>query len=222
MLLFSGHDTNLAALLGALELYDPPFMLSYGSALLFELHKAEEAVDGKRSLRRRRMMEGEVEVDEAVGAGRRKRRMLKMRMNERITDGLVGRITGRSSSLFDSTGRAYRGRSEEAQMTKNMSPENLIVKLYLLEGIHNKSAVLKRLRIPGCDGESGDDRDGSGSGGDSDCRLSQLIKSYKDVAVWSETEFMQLCNGINRLEVSHFIHFIAFALLQRFFLIWPL
>ena len=72
------------------------------------------------------------------------------------------------------------------------------------------------------DGESGDDRDGSGSGGDSDCRLSQLIKSYKDVAVWSETEFMQLCNGINRLEVSHFIHFIAFALLQRFFLIWPL
>ena len=135
MLLFSGHDTNLAALLGALELYDPPFMLSYGSALLFELHKAEEAVDGKRSQRRRRM-EGEVEVDEAVGAGRRKRRMLKMRMNERITDGLVGRITGRSSSLFDSTGRAYRGRSEEAQMTKNMSPENLIVKLYF----KNKSA----------------------------------------------------------------------------------
>jgi len=43
MFLFSGHDTNLAALLGVLGLYDPPRMLGYGTALIFELHKTTKA-----------------------------------------------------------------------------------------------------------------------------------------------------------------------------------
>jgi len=38
MMLYSGHDTNIAAILGTLDLYTPPFWPGYGSAVLLELY----------------------------------------------------------------------------------------------------------------------------------------------------------------------------------------
>ena len=120
LMIYSGHDTNLAALLGVLDLYDPPFMLSYGATLIFELHKAAAT-----------------------------------------------EFESQQPSAEDSIKRIY-------------DPKDLIVKTFLMEGIHNRSAVVNQLTIPGCE---------------RDCRLDRLASMFKDVAVWSKQELMQICNG---------------------------
>ena len=156
LLLYSGHDTNLAAILGALGLYQPPFMLEYGSALIFELHKKEA---------------------KASAGGRRKR---------------GDDAGGGSASRFSS--------------------DELIVKMFLLDGMEKESASLKNLTIPHCRGDDADDAADDGT----DCRLSRLVEKYDDVAVWSRDELMQLCNAENRSRASPVLLSIALVVATAF------
>lgn len=145
LMIYSGHDTNLAALLGVLDLYDPPFMLSYGATLIFELHKA-----------------GTTEFE------------------------------SQQPSTYEDSKKIY-------------DPKDLIVKTFLMEGIHNRSAVVNQLTIPGCE---------------RDCRLDQLVSMFKDVAVWSRQELMQICNGSSSVRMRlEYATILALTLLLNFSLL---
>jgi hypothetical protein len=39
MMIYSGHDTNIQALLGALNMFTPPFLPPYGATVFLELHQ---------------------------------------------------------------------------------------------------------------------------------------------------------------------------------------
>ena len=83
-------------------------------------------------------------------------------------------------------------------------PKNLIVKTFLMEGIDKKSAVLRRQMIPGC-----------GSEEQPDCHLSKLTEMFRDIAVWSRGELMQICNGVQRIGRPEFYMVVIVIFLLR-------
>ena len=177
-------------------------MLQYGTALIFELHHQKEAGIG----RRKRTSEGR------KGRWNEKRRREERQRWRTIRSQEEDEWTEEESEEDEE--------EKESEERETYSPDELLVKIFLMEGIEKQAAVVRELKISGCSTGSGggDEGGGGGRGSGGGCSLSKLTNMFQDIAVWSQSELMEICNGASCVR-GHLFFYIFFALFLCFLLL---
>ena len=169
-------------------------MLQYGTALIFELHKK------KGNGRRRRSERSSGRWEKKRSRRRTLRQAEEWTEEESIEDKEIG---------------------EKAR--EKYSPDDLLVKIFLMEGIEKQAAVVRELKISGCSTDSGGGGDegggGGGGGGSGGCSLSRITEMFQEIAVWSQAELMEICNGTRCTRERLFFHILGALFL--YFLLLP-